>query len=452
MPERIVVVGGNAAGMTAASRAKRLMPDLEVVVLESGPDISYSICGVPYLLSGGVRERNQLLSFTPESLLEKRGIEARTGIEVVEILAGQRRCRCRNVATGEEFSEAFDRLVVATGYRPIVPGIDGTDLRGVYTVSRLEHGMRLQKELKGSSVRRVGIVGGGYVGLMMTHAMRTRGLDVVLVEKKHHVFNQIDDDMSERVEKELKHRGVELHLGCPTRRILGRDGRVVALESASGRHRVDLVVIDVGVRPNSDLAELSGIQLGSSGAIAVDQRGQTSISCIYAAGNCAETRNLVTGRPIFSALGTTASKQGRVVGDNLAGRRTLFSGSLETSVEKVFDLALGRTGLTLEQAHETGFDADAVTITTTDRASYYANSSQVSVRLVFENRSGRVLGAQLVGPDSTAKRIDTMVAAITAQLSLEDLAQLDLAYAPPYATLWDPFQVAANVALKKVCT
>ena len=450
MAERILVVGGNAAGMTAASRAKRLDPALRITILESGRFISYSICGLPYALTGEVGRHEDLVAFTPQALKEERGLEARLRVQVQEILPGRRVILCRHLEAEGEFELEYDRLVLATGYVPRLPRIEGTGLEGVFTVSRLEHGIAIGERLRQGQARRAAVVGGGYIGLMMAQALRTRGLEVLLLERNRHLYNQVDDEIALEIEQELGRQGVELLLGTAVHSLRGSQGRLEAVEAGGKLHAVDLALLDVGVAPHTELARGSGIPCGMSGAVEVDERGQTLACGIYAAGNCAETRHLVTGRPIFSALGTTAAKQGRVVGENLAGRRSIFAGSLETSLEKVFGLSVARTGLTLRQALQSGFEADAVTIKARDRAAYYPGSDSIKVRLVFENRGGRLLGGQILGGDLAAKRIDTLVAALTAKMSLQDLSQLDLAYAPPYATLWDPIQVAANVGLRKL--
>lgn len=450
MPERIVVIGGNAAGMTAASRAKRLDPTLEITVLEASPFISYSICGLPYYLYGLVERHEELISFTPEELLSRRGIRSRLRVRAEELRPAKRTVLCVDLESGREFELEYDRAVICTGYLPRAAGIEGDQLDNVLTVSRLEDGLHIRHRVETQKLRRVAVIGGGYIGLMMTHGLRTLGLEVLLLERRSHVFRQVEPVLAEIIQEELRCQGVRLVLDCPIRRLQGEHGVLKGVEVEGQMEEVDLALLDVGVRPNADLALASGIPCGVSGAIQVDERGQTAVAGIYAAGNCAETRHLVSGKPIYSTLGTTAARQGRVVGENLAGRRSRFPGTLETSVEKVFDLCVARTGLTLSQAHRSGFQAATVFITHRDRAGYYPGSRELHVVLVFEKESGRLLGGQMVGGDSAGKRIDTLVAALTAGLSLQDLARLDLAYAPPFGTLWDPLQVAAHVGLRQV--
>lgn len=450
MGERIVVIGGNAAGMTAASRAKRLDPDLDITLLELSHFISYSICGLPYYVSRIVSSHDDLISFTAETLEAKRGIKARVRVRAEEICPSRRSILCTEADTGREFELEYDGAVIATGYVPQVPKIDGLDLDKVLTVSHLEHGIRIREEIDAHRCRKVAIVGAGYIGLMMAHGLRTLGLDVLVIDRNRHVFGQVDDDMAVHIEEELRRNGVQVMLETEVRKFVGQDGVFQGVELKGEVQPADLALVDVGILPNTELALRSGIPCGLSGAVEVDERGQTAVSGIYAAGNCAETVHQVSGRPIFSALGTTAAKQGRIVGENLAGLRAFFRGTLETSVEKVFDLAVARTGLTLREAQASGFDAHGVQISDWSRTRYYPGSRPMHVKLIFEKRSGRLLGGQMIGDDSAGKRIDTLVAALTARLTVHEIAQLDLGYAPPFGSLWDPIHIAANAAIKKL--
>ncbi len=450
MGESIVVIGGNAAGMTAASRAKRLDPNLEITLLEASPFISYSICGLPYYVSGMVGEHERLISFSPERLRTERGILSRTNVRVDEIYTGRSLVACTDLRSEKSFEIPYRKIVIATGYVPRVPDIDGLRLQNVFTVSRLEDGIRIRNAIERNKLRRAVIVGGGYIGLMMAHALRTLGLEVLLVERNPHVFNQVDEEIAELIQEELRRNQIDLVLETRVRKLAGLNGAVQAVEVGPEVRPVGLAVIDVGIDPNTALAERSGIPCGMSGAIWVDERGQTRTGGVYAAGNCAQTVSQVSGQPIFSSLGTTAAKQGRVVGENLAGQTSIFRGSLETSLEKVFQLAVARTGLTLRQAYKAGFAASSVYVTDRNRARYYPDAGPMHVKLIFDRGDGRILGGQIAGNDSVAKRIDTLVAALTARMTVWELSQLDLAYAPPYGTLWDPLQIAANLALRQL--
>jgi len=452
MSDRILVVGGNAAGMTAASRAKRLDPSLSVAILEAGPRIAYSICGLPFAVAGRVSFEDLVL-FTPETLRNERGIEARVNREAVEILPSRKSVVALNRATGERESHPYDKLLLATGYRPLSPGIEGTDLKGVFTASRLEDGEAILSWISEASARRAVILGGGYVGLEISEALVERGLEVTVVERSPSLLSSLDPDMASLVEDELERRGARVLTGRVAKRIAGTSaGRVEAVELATGSLRLpaDLVFVDVGVAPRVELAEKAGIRLGPSGAIAVSEELETSIPSIYAAGNCAECTHLVTGRPMTIPLGTVAAKQGRIAGENLAGRRSRFAGALGTSLVKVLGVTAASTGLSSEAAERAGFRSVAAAIEGRFQARYFDSGASAKVKVIAERGSGRLLGAQIVGSAEGALRIDVLAAVITARMTIREAAQLDLAYAPPSGALWNPILVAMNALAREL--
>jgi NADPH-dependent 2,4-dienoyl-CoA reductase/sulfur reductase-like enzyme len=444
MHQEILVVGGNAAGMTAASRAKRLDPSLSITILESGPRIAYSICGLPYAVEGRVGLEDLVL-FTPESLRNERGIEARVNREAIEIQPSRKTVVARNRATGERELHSYDRLLLATGYRPRSPGIEGTGLPGVFSASRLEDGEAILSWIASSSARRAVILGGGYVGLELAEALVERGLEVTVVERGPSVLPALDPDMARPVEAELERRGARVLTGRVAKRISGGD-RVEALELETGGMRLpaDLVLVDVGVAPRVELAERAGVRLGPTGAIAVSERLETNVASIYAAGNCAECVHLVTGRPTTVPLGTVAARQGRIAGENLAGRRSRFAGALGTSVVRVLGVTAAATGLTSQAAEREGFRAISATIEGRFQAGYFDSGAPAKVRVVAERGSGRLLGGQIVGSGQGASRIDVLAAALSARMTVEEAARLDLAYAPPAGALWNPILIAMN--------
>lgn len=436
--------------MSAASRAKRIDPSLDILVLEKSPFISYSICGVPYFVEGLVSEVDRLIRFTPETFWKERQIRARTGYEVLEIVPARRLLIGRDLQTGQDESVPYDSLLISTGYTPIIPPLDGLDGPNVYTLSNLDDGLNLRQLVEKRPPGRAVVVGGGYIGLSMTEALRHLGWQVAVVEKNSAVYPSLDADMSALVEEELKRNSVGIHLSNPVRG-LRRDAdgtlRGVALEH--GSLDCDLTLVDIGIQPNVELARSAGIPLGATGAIAVNERMETGTPGIFAAGNCAETFHLVSRRPVISALGTAASKQGRIAGENMAGRRGVFSGILGTAVSGVFDLTVAQSGLSSETAVEAGFRPGVTRVSVPSRAGYFPGIRPVTLKLIFDQPSRRVLGAQIIGDALVAKRIDVVAAVLTAGMRLEDVAQLDLAYAPPFAPLWDPLLVAANVALRE---
>ena len=451
--ERIVIIGGNAAGMTAASRAKRLSPSLAITILESGPRIAYSICGLPYFLSGLVPDLGRLELFTPESLMNERGIEARVGSRGVEIQPSQRKVVVEEVETGERKTLGYDKLLVATGYRPVKPSIEGLDREGVFTASRLGDAEAIAAWLSAKTARRGVLVGGGYVGLEIAEALVGRGLEVTLVEAAPRVLSSsIDPDMGELVESELTRRGVRVMTGRRVKRICGNaDGEVEAVELEAGSLRIpaDLVFVDVGVAPAVELAVSSGVELGPSGGIAVNDRLETNLPGVFAAGNCAETWNLVSERPEIALVGTVAAKQGRVAGENLAGRHSRFRGMVGTGLVKVFDVSVARTGLSLAQAEAAGFRVVHSRVEGRFQADYFGDA-KASVKVVADRDSGRLLGAQIVGAAEGALRVDVAAAALTAKLTVEEASQLDLAYAPHAGALWNPLLVALNTLMREL--
>jgi NADPH-dependent 2,4-dienoyl-CoA reductase/sulfur reductase-like enzyme len=452
MTEHHLVIGGNAAGMTAASRAKRLSPSLSITVLEASRHISYSICGLPYWLGGRVSRFDELLYFTPESLQNERGISARIETRALEILPSRRSVVVEDLRSDQKEVLKYDKLLIATGYKPTSPDVEGLDAAGVFTVSRIEDGEAIAEWLDSGRAKRATLIGGGYVGLEMAEALRERGLEVTLVEKSPAVFPALDPDMASPLESELEANGVRVLTGRAVGRILARsDGSVEGVELSGSGHRVpaDLVLVDVGVAPRVDVVSGSGIQLGGSGAIAVSERMETSVSAIYAAGNCAETVNLVTGRPGFDPLGTVAAKQGRVAGENMAGRTSYFRGAVGTTAVKVFGLAAARTGLTTEEGKSEGFQVVEAQVQGRFQAAYFGGKPSM-VKVLADAVSRRLLGAQIVGSEMASVRIDVVATALAARMTVDEAAQLDLAYTPPVGTLWNPVLVAMNLLQRRL--
>jgi NADPH-dependent 2,4-dienoyl-CoA reductase/sulfur reductase-like enzyme len=452
MTARVVVVGGNAAGMTAASRAKRLDPSLSVTILEAGPRIAYSICGLPYAVSGRVEDLGDLVLFTPESLENERGIKALVNRRVAAILPSRRAVEVEDRLTGARGVIPYDSLLVATGYRPLLPGIEGANAEGVFTAGRLEDGGALLSWIEARKARRAVLLGGGYVGLEMAEALVERGLEVTVVERSRHVLGSLDPEMAALVEEELAAKGVRVLAGRLAERISTSSGRVDAVELGSGSLRIpaDLVLVDVGVEPRVELATPAGIRLGPTGAIAVSEQLETSVPGVYAAGNCAECVHLVTGRPVSIPLGTVAAKQGRIAGENLAGRRSRFAGALGTSIVKLFGIAAASTGLNSSEAEREGYRTASATIRGKFQADYFGAGRPATVKVIAERGNGRLLGASIVGSTEGAARIDVLATAIAARMTVEEATQLDLAYAPPVAALWNPILVAMNVLAREL--
>ena len=440
MPERLVVIGGDAAGMSAAMQARRRQPYLEIVAIEKGAWTSYSACGIPYLVAGDVQDLDDLVARSPEEFRDRHRIDVRLHHEAVGIDAQARTVEVRDHARRRNISIGFDQLHVATGARPTRPDLPGIDLDHVRGVQTLDDAKALEDHARTSRCRSVVVVGGGYIGLEMAEAFVRWGAEVSLVESGPQLLHSLDADMAERVVPPLRGLGVDVRLDAPVAgfepgKVLLPDGGVVD---------ADLVVLGMGVTPNSELAGDAGAERGHRGALKVDRRQRTTLEGVYAAGDCCESHHLVSGRATHVALGTVANKQGRVAGINLGGGYATFPGVVGTAITKVCSLEVARTGLTEREAATAGFDAVAATVEGTTRAGYLADAKPMVLKLVAERGTGRLLGGQIVGEERSAKRIDTVAVALHARLRVDEIIDLDLAYAPPFSSTWDPIHIAAR--------
>jgi NADPH-dependent 2,4-dienoyl-CoA reductase/sulfur reductase-like enzyme len=441
MADRLVVIGGNAGGMAAAMQARRRQPYLEIVALEKGSWTSYSTCGIPYLVAGDVDSLERLVARSPQEFRDQHRIDVRLQHEVVGVDLAERRLDVRDHARQRTIQIGFDQLHIATGARPLrpeLPGIDGDSIKGVQT---LDDAKALLEHARTSQCKEVVVVGGGYIGLEMAEAFLRWGAKVTLIEGSSHVMRTLDPDMSAPIVKAMLRMGIDVQLGTP---VDGFEPGVVL--TPKGSVRADLVVLGLGVVPNSELAAEAGIATGSREAIAVNRRQETSAEGVYAAGDCAETFHRVSQRPIHVALGTVANKQGRVAGINLGGGYATFPGVVGTAVTKVCSLEIGRTGLTEAEAKRAGFDYAVATIQSTTRAGYFPGTKPITVKVLAEQGTGRLLGGQIVGEEGAAKRIDVLATCLTAGFSVFDVIDLDLAYAPPFGSVWDPIHIAARKA------
>jgi NADPH-dependent 2,4-dienoyl-CoA reductase/sulfur reductase-like enzyme len=446
MPERLVVIGADAAGMSAAMQARRRQPYLEIVAIEKGAWTSYSACGIPYLVAGDVEELDDLVVRTPEAFRDRHRIDVRLHHEAVGIDAAARTVEVRDHVRRRNLTIGFDQLHVATGARPLRPDLPGINLDHVHGVQTLDDAKALEDHARTSHCRSVVVVGGGYIGLEMAEAFIRWGAEVTLVEGGSQLMSTLDADMAERLLAPLRGLGVDVRLDSPVAgfepgKVLLPDGAVLGAE---------LVVLGLGVTPNSELAGDAGAERGVRGAIKVDRRQRTSLEGVYAAGDCCESFHLVSGRPTHIALGTVANKQGRVAGINLGGGYATFPGVLGTAITKVCALEVGRTGLTAREAADAGFDAVTATVEGTTIAGYLPDAKPMNLKLVAERGSGRLLGGQIVGEERSAKRIDSIAVALHARLRVEELIDLDLAYAPPFSSAWDPIHMAARQLLSAI--
>jgi NADPH-dependent 2,4-dienoyl-CoA reductase/sulfur reductase-like enzyme len=425
---RLVVIGGVAAGMSAAARARRVDRSLEILVLERGQHVSWAACGLPFYVSGRVASLDELILHTPDYFRRERNIDVRTGAEVVAIQPARRQVVLRG---GERIS--YDKLVIACGARP-VRELPGADLPHVFTLHTLEDARRLREFIEQRRPQRAVVVGAGYIGLEVADGLAERGLCVTVLDASPYILGRQGRELTEIVTRHLGARGIQFRLGT----------RVSAIQAEGVEGTpADLIVLATGVRPNVELAAEAGIELGRHGAIRVNERMETNLAGVYAAGDCAETVHVVTGAPVYIPLGTTANKMGRVAGANAAGRRERFPGVAGTLIVALRDLAVAMTGLSSTEARQAGFSPVSVRIEAPDR-SRYMGSDPTWVELVADRNTTRLLGGSVIGKRGVPGRINVLAAAITAGMTTEQFAQLDLAYTPPVAPVWDPLLVAAN--------
>jgi len=439
--KRLIIVGGDAAGMSAAAQARRVDPQLEVIVFEKSAYASYGACGMPYYIAGDIATAEELLALSPEQI-KQRGIDARCGHEVREIRAGAR-VVVGQTRDGRAFSESYDYLLLATGGAARRPDLPGVDLDRVFTLRNLEDGIELRSFIDEQKPQRVVVVGAGFIGLEMAESFARRGLHVVLLNRSERILGDFDVEFAAPVLAALQHCGVEVHLGVDVQGIEGDSGRATAVRSSAGTHAADLVLLATGLQPGAALAREAGVELGQSGAIAADDHMRTSHTHIWAAGDCMEVKHVVSGQKVHAPLALTANRTGRIAGDQIAssarGRHSdqRFRGTASTVICKVFDLALAQTGLMQTAAERAGFEVAVFTRQSRSRAGYYPGAKPLWTRIVVERRTRRLLGAQMIGEEGVVGRIDVFATALFARLSVDEIHHLDLAYAPPFGPVYD---------------
>ncbi|MEV7569860.1 FAD-dependent oxidoreductase [Streptomyces tanashiensis] len=453
MSERLVVIGGDAAGMSAASQARRLRSpgELEIVAFERGHFSSYSACGIPYWVGGDVATRGELIARSPEEH-RARDIDLRMRTEVTEIDVPGQRVRSRDLESGTEAWTGFDKLVIATGARPLRPPLPGIDARGVHGVQTLDDGQALLDSLSGTPGRRAVVVGAGYIGVEMAEALLNRGYEVTVLTRGEQPMATLDPDMGRLVHRAMDGLGIRTVISAPVTKVLtGPDGGVRAVVTDTDEYPADVVVLGTGVVPETSLARAAGLPLGEYGGLLTDLamrvRGHGNI---WAGGDCVEVLDLVSGRERHVPLGTHANKHGQVIGSNVGGGYATFPGVVGTAVSKVCDLEIARTGLRERDAREVGLRFVTVTVESTSRAGYYPGAAPMTVKMLAERRTGRLLGVQIVGREGAAKRVDIAAVALTAGMTVEGMTALDLGYAPPFSPVWDPVLVAARKAVAAV--
>jgi NADPH-dependent 2,4-dienoyl-CoA reductase/sulfur reductase-like enzyme len=445
---RIVVIGGVAAGMSAASQAKRRMPGAEVIALERTRDVSYGACGLPYNLADPRRDIEDLVVISAERFRAERAIDLRTEQLVEQIDADKRLLRVRDLQAGEYYELGYDELIVATGAEAVRPALPGLELERVFTLRTLQDGARLKRFLAEAAPARAVLVGAGYVGLELIETLTRRGVQLTLLEKAPQVLPGFDAHIAARAQDELVQHGVRVHTGVGVTGIQRASGAALRVDTDAGAFEAELVLVAVGVRPNVALAKAAGVALGASGAIAVDDHQRTNLAHVYAAGDCAEAQHLVLQKPVWVPLGTTANKQGKVAGANAVGADERFGGIVGSAAFKLFDLEVGRTGLGPAELAHHGIASVRSQSRHVDHAASFGHEHELDTVLYLAPDSGRLLGAQMIGQGVVGKRIDVYATALHAGMSVAQLSDLDLTYAPPIAPVYDPVLVAAHVAEK----
>lgn len=441
---RIVVVGGDAAGMSAASTVKRTAGDgLDVVAFERGRWTSYSACGIPYWVAGEVGSADDLVARSPEEH-RRRGIDVRLHTDVLAIDPDAGSVRVRE-ADGRESEHGYDDLVLATGAEPIRPDLPGIDADGVHGVHSLADGERILDDMAAAGPRHAVVVGGGYIGLEMAEACVNRGLATVLLTRSASPMASLDPEIGERITGSMRRDGIDVRPSAPATGFAVRDGRVAGVETMDATVPADIVFLGIGVRARSALAVDAGLPTGAGDGVSADSRQRVDPDRhVWAAGDCVETYHRLLRRPAYVPLGTHANKQGVVLGRNLAGGHAEFPGVLGTAITRVCSLEIARTGLSEAEARGAGLDAVTASIDATTRSGYYPGTEPITVRLTAERGTGRLLGGQIVGGRGAAKRIDTIAAALWGSFTVDELMFADLSYAPPFSSVWDPVQVAAR--------
>ena len=445
---KFVVIGGDAAGMSAASKAKRNDPAIDVVVLEQTSDVSYSACGMPYNIAEPERDMNDLVVRQAHVFRDKQGIDLRLGHRV-ERINRDRKTVSGLTPDGQLFEVSYDKLLIATGARPRILNIPGEDLPGVKALRSLEDGRLIKQFMAVHPVERALIVGAGYIGLEMAEAFHERRVKVEICDVVPDLLPWLPSEMSDLVRNELEDKGVGLHMGMGTSQIEEFDNRLrVSLGDAS--LDVDLVIMGVGVVPNSEIASDAGLESGPQNSIAVDKTLRTSDPDIFAAGDCADAFHIVTGQRVWIPLALRANRGGWAVADNVTGRHIELPGIAGSAVFKVLDMEVAHAGLSAAEAERAGFDVVDEVVKSRSRAHGHPGNQDIYVHLTADKKSGRLLGGDLVGKEGAAHRVDAVAVALHAGMTVEEFFQCDLAYAPPFSPVWDPLLTAANQLLKKM--
>lgn len=446
---KVLVIGGVAAGTKTAAKLKRENRDLDVTLITKGENISYAGCGLPYYVGGVIENKSDLIVNTPKSFSDLTQVEVKTGIEALYIDRNEKIVNAINLNNNEEVKFNYDKLVIATGADPVKPPIEGIDLEGVYYMRTPNDAIAVREVVENDNVKRAVVVGGGFIGLEVAENLHEMGVKTTLVEAMDHIMPGFDDEVCSYVEDELMENGIMVLTGERLISIEG-DNKVKKVRTDKRAMKADIIVMAVGIRANTKIASDCGLELEVNKTIKVNEYMQTNDEDIYAVGDCVTVKNILSGKPVWSPMGSSANKEGRCVAKTISGEKTPFNGVLGTGIVKLLNLNAARTGLTEKDAKNLGYEVESVIVPIDDKAHYYPDSKMIIIKLIADKNSKRVLGAQIFGEGNVDKQIDIVATAITFNATIGDLQNLDLAYAPPFSTAIHPLGHVANVLLNKI--
>ncbi|WP_297992739.1 CoA-disulfide reductase [uncultured Clostridium sp.] len=442
---KVIIIGGVAAGMSAAAKFKRLSPKDEVIVYEKGDIVSFGACGLPYYVGGFFDDSREMIARTPEEFRES-GVEIYTKHEVIDVDFLNKKIKVKNIVTNEILENSYDKLMIASGARAIIPPIKNIDLENVVTLKSMDDGNKLKELMAIDEYKRVTIIGAGFIGLEAVEAAKHMGKEVTVIQLQDRVLQEVfDKDITDILEEELRDKGVNLLLSETVVELIGEE-KVSKVKTDKREIEADIVILATGVRPNTDFLKADYIKMIRNGAIVVDSYGRTSVEDVYAAGDCATINNLITGKESYVPLATGANKLGRIVGENLAGKNNSFQGSMASSCIKVMDMEAARTGLSEKEVKDLGFEYKTKFITDMNQTSYYPGRERIYVKLIYDAHTKVIYGGQVAGYKDAVQRCNVLAACIYAKMTTDQLGMLDLCYSPPFSRTWDVLNVAGNVS------
>lgn len=442
---KVIIIGGVAAGMSAAAKFKRLSPNDDVIVYEKGDIVSFGACGLPYYVGGFFEDSQEMIARTPEQFRES-GVEIHTKHEVIDVDFSNKKVKVKNLITDEILEENYDKLMIASGARAIIPPIKNIDLENVVTLKSMDDGDKLRELMAKDEYKKVAIIGAGFIGLEAVEAAKHRGKEVTVIQLQDRVLQEVfDKDITDLLEEELRDKGINLLLSETVVELIG-EGKVSKVKTDKREIDADIVILATGVKPNTDFLKADEIKMLRNGAIVVDSYGRTSVEDVYSAGDCATINNLITGKESYVPLATGANKLGRIVGENLAGQNNSFQGSMSSSCIKVMDMEAARTGLSEKEVLNLGFNYKTKFITDMNQTSYYPGRERIYVKLIYDAHTKVILGGQVAGYKDAVQRCNVLAACIYAKMTTDQLGMLDLCYSPPFARTWDVLNVAGNVS------